>query len=323
MLIVLVFALIVFVLTLVVIELTLYAYRNYRYPDRAKVGKRLERLHKDKYDTTSTDITKKMTLSEVPALNDLLNRMNWVQSLERLRRQANASYPLGFYILLSLVLALTGFLAAMFFLPGNIMAMVLGLAIGAIPFMALRMMKKKRMEKFMDQLPEALDLIGRSLRAGHAFTSGMKMVSEQFVDPLGPEFGETLDQINFGVSVPDALRSLSLRVDCQDLKFFVVSVNLQRETGGNLSEIIENIARLIRERFKFFGKVRTLAAEGKLSAYILIGLPFAVMVVLSLVNPEYIRTLFTEPEGRTALYIAGVMMFAGIVFIRKMIKIRV
>ena len=316
-------AAIVFFMTLSIIELTLYAYRNFRYPDRAKISKRLSALSMDRYDGVSTDIMKKRVLSEVPALNELLNRFAWAESLENLRRQANAGYPLGFFLLLSIMMSSMGVLAGLFFFPGNNMFAILGFFSGALPVLNLRMKKKKRMDKFMNQLPEALDLIARSLRAGHAFTSGMKMTAEQFDDPLGPEFDETLDEINFGVSVYDALKNLTQRVDCPDLKFFVVSVNLQRETGGNLAEIIENIATLIRERFKFFGKVRTLSAEGKLSAYILIGLPFCVMILLSFVNPEYIQTLFTEPEGRTALYVAGGMMLAGIVMIRKMIRIRV
>jgi tight adherence protein B len=323
MLIALFTAVIFFAMALSVIELTLYAYRNFRYPDRATVKKRMAELSTPRYDGTTTKITKHYVLSEVPVVNDLLNRLDWAHSLERLRRQANAGYPLGFFILLTIVLFSFGILTGLFFFPGNVMAAILGGATGAFPFFILNRMKKKRMDKFMNQLPEALDLIARSLRAGHAFTSGMKMTAEQFNDPLGPEFEETIDEINFGVSVYDALTHLIERVDCPDLKFFVVSVNLQRETGGNLAEIIENIAHLIRERFKFFGKVRTLSAEGKLSAYILIGLPFLVVVALGLVNPEYIRTLVTEPEGRTAVTIAGGMMLAGIILIRRMIRIRV
>ncbi len=314
---------IAFVMALTIIELTLFAYRNIRYPDRQKIGKRLAALSSDNYEGLSPDILKKRTLSEVPVFNDILTNLSGAEALERLRRQANASYPLGFFILLALMLSFTGFLAGRFFFPENAAFAVVGFMTGAGPFVYLGVQKKKRMERFMNQLPEALDLIARSLRAGHAFTSGMKMVSEQFDDPLGPEFEETLDEINFGISVHDALKNLTDRVDCPDIKFFVVSVILQRETGGNLSEIIENIAHLIRERFKFFGKVRSLAAEGKLSAYILIGLPFCVILALSFINPTYIRTLFVEESGRKALYVAGAMMVAGIVMIRKMIRIRV
>src|SRR5208283_1574049 len=125
--------------------------------------------------------------------------------------------------------------------------------------------KKQRMKKFETQLPEALELVARTLRAGQAFSGGLGIVSEEFDDPIGTEFERTLDEINFGVSVGEALKNLTLRVDCPDLRFFVVSVSIQRESGGNLSEIIENIAHIVRERFKLMGKIRVLAAEGKMS----------------------------------------------------------
>ena len=147
------------------------------------------------------------------------------------------------------------------------------------------------MQRFEEQLPDALELIARSLKAGHAFSSGMKMVTDEFDDPVGTEFAKTLNEINFGVDVTEALKNLAKRVDCPDLNFFVISVILQKETGGNLAEILENIGHLIRERFKFYGRVRTLTAEGRLSAVVLIGLPFVIAFVIFLLNPEYIKIL--------------------------------
>ena len=131
------------------------------------------------------------------------------------------------------------------------------------------------MEKYERQLPEGMELIARALKAGHAFTSGMRMAADEFDDPLGPELDYTLDELNFGISMQDALNRMTTRVDCMDLKYFVVSVVLQRETGGNLAEIIETSARIIRLRFKFQGKVKTLVAEAKLSAIVLDLVPFA------------------------------------------------
>ena len=133
-----------------------------------------------------------------------------------------------------------------------------------------------RTEKFKKQMPDGLDLVARALKAGHAFSGGISMAAEEFDDPLGPEFAEMLDEINFGVSVPEALKNLTNRIECEELKYFVMGVILQRETGGNLAELIETLANLIREKFKFEGKVRTLSAEGKLSAIILSALPFLV-----------------------------------------------
>jgi len=154
------------------------------------------------------------------------------------------------------------------------------------------------MAKFEKQLPDALGLIARALRAGHAFTSGMKFAAEEFADPLGPYFKETLNEINFGVNVADALKNLAVQVECPDLRFFIVSVILQRETGGNLAEIIEGLSHLIRERFKFRGKVRSLSAEGRLTGKILVAIPLLLFFGLYLINPNYAGLLILDPLGR-------------------------
>jgi tight adherence protein B len=179
------------------------------------------------------------------------------------------------------------------------------------------------MQKFERQLPEGLDLIARALKAGHAFSSGLQLVADQFDDPMGSEFGETIDEINYGVSIPDALKNLCGRVDCQDLKYFVISVSLQRETGGNLAEILQNIARIIRERFKFQQNLKTLSAESRFSAVILVCLPFVIIGAISFMNPHYLRVLFTEPAGKIMLGSAGIMMMTGIIIMKKILKIQV
>lgn len=313
-----------FVIILVVIELCFYAYRNERYSDKAKIRKRLKGFDQTGIrETESFEVLKRHIYSDVPFLNRILHSLPNLEKLERLRLQANASYPLGFFILLSLVLAFSFFALGLFFSTGILNASILAAVGLCIPYVYLRTKRQKRMEKFERQLPEALDLIARSLRAGHAFTSGMKIAALEFDDPMGPELEETIDEINYGLSVQDALQSLSFRIDCPDLRFFIVSVILQRETGGNLAEIIEGISSLIRERFKFQGKVRTLAAEGKLSAIILIALPFFVVILLSFLNPEFLSVLFSEPAGRRALGVAGIMMVIGVFIIRRMVRLRV
>ena len=179
------------------------------------------------------------------------------------------------------------------------------------------------MRKFERQLPDALDLVARSLRAGHAFSGGLQMVADEFDDPLGIEFQRTVAQINFGLSTEQALKALANRVDCPDLKFFAVSVIIQRESGGNLAEILENISSLIRGRFKLRGKIRTLTAEGKLSAAILIGIPFFIAFALSFINPEYIRVLFTDATGKILVAAALIMMGLGVAWMTKMITLKV
>jgi tight adherence protein B len=179
------------------------------------------------------------------------------------------------------------------------------------------------MRKLQSQLPDGLDMIARALRAGHAFSTGMRLAADEFDDPLGTELAETLDEINFGVSVSDALANLAKRLDSPDIRYFVVSVLIQRTTGGNLAEILENIARLIRERIKFQGKVRVLSTEGKLSAVILIALPFIVVLLLRLLNPHYISLLWTDPAGRVMCGVAVIMMILGALVMKKIVNIEI
>jgi len=314
---------VLFLTSVFVIELVVYAYRTLRDPHRKIIRKRLKRLSSCEYESDSLDITRKRVLSKVPLFNAMLLHTPGVQALDRLLRQANVQQPLGVFVLLTAVLALGGYLASASLTINTLVPFGVAACLAAIPFLYVGWKKKKRMEKFQTQLPEGLDLIARALRAGHAFTSGMKLAADEFDDPLGPEFTDTLDEINFGVSVSDALKNLASRADCPDLRYFVVSVILQRETGGNLAEIMESIAHIIRERFKFRGKVRTLSAEGKLSAIVLVAIPFFIVAVLRFTSPQYISALFSEPAGRIMGAVALVLMVMGIFVMKRMVSIKV
>ncbi len=313
----------IFIVSVLIIELLFYSFRTIRNPDRTKIRKKLKKLSISSQETEASDLLRKRTLSEVPLLNRILLRITMIERLDRLRSLANAQLPTGFFILLALLFAGVSFLVFYLMKIYLILNVFLGICIGTFPFLYLYIKKNKRMRKFQTQLPEALDLMARSLRAGHAFSTGMKLAAEEFEDPLGPEFSLTLDEINFGLGVPEALTNFVNRVECQDLNFFVVAVILQRETGGNLAEIMESIAHLIRERFKLFGKIRTLAAEGKLSMWVLLALPFFIIGALFVVNPEYIKILFIEPVGRIMCGIALFMMFIGYLVMRRMVNIEV
>lgn len=313
----------IFVSIVLLIEGGYFAFRSIRKPEVKRVRRRLRGLSPEGYGEEAIDIMRKRTLSEVPWLNRLLSRFQWTDRMNRLLEQAGTQRPLGFFILLSLLLAAVGF-SGVSWITSNYLISIPGAAFLALmPFFYIYSKKKRRMQKFQRQLPEALDLIARSLKAGHAFSGGLKMVVDEFDDPVSTEFGTTLDEINFGVGVNDALKNLSNGVDCPDLKFFVISVIIQRETGGNLAEILENIAYLIRERFKLQGHIKTLSAEGRLSAAILIALPFIAAFALSLINPDYIGTLFTDPIGRIMVVFAITMMIIGFFVMRRIIEIRV
>jgi len=313
----------IFIASVLIIELLFYSFRAIRNPDRTRIRKKLKKISTSSQESEATDLLRKRTLSEIPLLNQILLRITMIERLDRLRYLANARLPAGFFILLAFLFASVGFLGFYLTKRNLILSVLTGMCAGTFPFLYLYIKKNMRMKKFQAQLPEALDLMARSLRAGHAFSTGMKLAAEEFEDPLGSEFSATLDEINFGLGVPDALTNFVNRVECQDLNFFVVAVILQRETGGNLAEIMENIAHLIRERFKLYGKIRTLAAEGNLSMYVLLALPFFILGALMVVNSNYIMTLFTEPAGRVMCGVALFMMLIGSLVMRRMVKIDV
>ena len=312
-----------FIVLVIVVELLIYGYKNMRSPNRAKIRKRLRKSVYAEDNQGGTDILRKRVLSEIPFLNRLLLKTPGILKLDNLISQANATYPIGFFILLALFLAVLGFLVGNTVIKNRLLAVMLMFLCGSFPFLYLLILKQKRTEKFKKQLPEALDLMSRALKAGHAFTNGLKLAADEFNDPLGPEFAEVLDEINFGVSVSNALRNLAKRVECPEIKYFVVGVILQRETGGNLAELMGILAFLIREKFKFQGKVRTLSAEGRLSAFILIALPFGIAGWMRFSNPKYLDPLLTDPIGKIMIIGAAIMMVFGIIVMKKIVDIEV
>jgi tight adherence protein B len=313
--------LIIFVVTVSIIELILYSRRMITRPDRQYVKRRLKQLPAQKQEAVLNSILREDAFSDVPFLNRVLKHFSFIHKLKRLKEQANAQYSVSFFLLFSLTLAVVGGILASVFGAG-IPGLVFMIGAGAcLPWAFLMIKKRKRMERFRHQLPEAMELIARSLKAGHAFSSGLKLAADQMEDPISIEFAATIHEINFGVSVSDALRHMAERVDCADLQIFVVSVIMQRETGGNLAEIMESNARIIRERFKFYNHVRTLSAEGRLSGMVLFMLPIVVFLAIQLVNPEYMKVMYTSSLGQNLLWTAGIMMVVGMLVIKRMVVI--
>jgi len=316
-------AITIFILTLALIEGAYYALRKIRSGEKREVLRRLRGYPTKEYEREIIDIMRKSMLSEVPWLNRMLLSIRWTDKLSRMIEQSGTESTLGVFILLSIVLASGGFVIGLWLASNALLSLIIAFFLGVFPFLYIYLKKKRRMEKFQRQLPDALDLIARALKAGHAFTGGLKMVGDEIEEPVGTEFEKTLHEINFGSGVPEALKNLDQRVDCPDLRFFIISVIIQRETGGNLAEILGKISYLIRERFKLQSRVQVLASEGKLSAIILIAIPFVVALALSVLNPGYIRTLFTDPIGKALVAFALLMMVLGIIVMKRMIEIRV
>lgn len=316
----------VFLLVVLVVTGGFYLAKTSWDPELQRIKAKLRAISPEASGDEELDLTRKRLLSDMPWLHRFLttlrHRIHIVEKLDRLLMQANIQKSLGLFFLIAAVIGIAAFLlvgqAA-----GYMVALPVSVFLAMAPFFYIQFKKNKRMKKFESQLPEALDLVARALKAGHAFSGGLYMVAQEFDDPIGPEFAKTLDEINFGVGVPEAMKGLMNRVDCPDLRFFVVSVILQRTTGGNLAEILENIGMLIRERFKLMDRVRTLSAEGKLSATILIALPFVVAIVLSFISPDHVKFLIFDQTGRFITVGIIINMIIGSLFMRKIIRIKV
>lgn len=271
----------------------------------------------------AADLVKRHEMSGLRWLDIFLSRQAWSRRMDKMLDQADIKAPLGVFVMLAVIFACTGYLAASLYSGNVVVRLAVALGLGFLPFKWIAMRKAARMKEFERQLPEALELVGRALKAGHTFSSGMGMVVSEFADPIRIEFQKTMDEINFGMGVTVALDNLMDRVDCPDLNFFVVSVKIQNETGGNLAEIVGNIAWLIRERLKLKGRIRVLSAEGRMAAWVLCLLPMAVCGAVQVINPGYMSQLFTDPFGMVLVYLASGLMTMGVLVIRKMVRIEV
>jgi tight adherence protein B len=300
------------------IEGSYLVYKALRNPERQRIRRHLHDLSARSSLSATVDITRKSILSDTPWLHRLLSAIPLMQPLGRLVEQANSPYRLSVFLVLSLVLFFVGLLLLQ--KPFDIAG---GVGLGLVPFTYLFVQKRRRLKRFEQQLAEALDFIARALKAGHTFNLGMKMVGDEFLPPIGTEFAKAVDEINFGGGVQEALENLSYRIDCAELRFFVTALMVQRETGGNLAEVIERTSSLIRQRFALLGRIRVLAAEGKLSAVILIALPFFIASASYVLNRDYLMTLFTEPLGKRLVVSACLLMALGTLIIMRMVRIKV
>ena len=268
-------------------------------------------------------VRKSRVLSNVLWLDSLLRNIPFLQKIDRILLQSNLQYPLGVFFLSSILLAFFGYGVTSYITGNTLFSVLAAVVLSIIPFFCILMKRNFRMKKFEKQLPGALDMVARSLKAGHAFTGGLQMVAEEFDDPIGGEFAIVIEEFNFGVGIKEALIKLTERIDCPDLKFLTIAVTIQRETGGDLAEILENIASLIRERFKLHDKILTLSGEGRISAKVLIAIPFGLGIWFYLSNPGYIKILLFDPIGQKLIFIAVIMMAVGIFTMKKLISIKV
>ena len=274
-------------------------------------------------DADEPGLVKRHTQGLLPGVDRLVANMRAGSWLAALIEQAGVRTTPSSIMGMSIVAgAAAGFVAAMFtpLWYARIAAGVLG---SGLPIAYLSFRRSKRMRAFEEMFPEALDLLSRALRAGHAFQSAMGMVADGLKEPVGPEFKKTFDQQNFGLPLRDALIQMSERVPILDVRFFVTAVMIQRDTGGNLSEILDNLAHVVRERFKIKRQVRVHTAHGRFTATVLLSLPPALALVLRYINPEHMQVLFTNKMGQTMLITVLIMQVVGFLWIRKVIRIEV
>jgi len=295
--------------------------------DEQRVKERLQSWTERPDLNKTPDLIVKETYSEIPWLNALLAKLRerqYTARLAKLHDQAKSPYSLAVYLLASALLAIFGGLMGSRAIIGQPFIMLGCAGAGMVmPWGHLYYRKWRRLGEIQRQLPDALELIGRALRAGHALFVGMKMVGSEMRDPIAGEFQRGFDEISMGVSVPESLSHMADRVELMDVKFFVTSVNIQRETGGNLAEIVDSLGRLIRKRFELKKKVRALSADGRISAIVLMSLPFGMALIFYFINPEYLMPLFTDPMGQSMVAGAAIMMILGGIVMKKMIAIKV
>jgi tight adherence protein B len=314
----------VFLAVVLLIEGMYLTWNSAKGPEAERVARRLRMMSAGGHaGGDSHSMIKQRMLSETPMFQRLLLQMPRVSQVDRLLEQSGMTWTVSDLVVLSLISpVLVGGLLLFLRLPLFIILPVMLFSI-AIPLLVVLRAKNKRLTKVDTQLPDALDLIGRALRAGHAFPTAMKMVGDEMNAPIADEFKATFDEVNFGISMNDALMNLATRVPSTDLRYFVIAVLIQRETGGNLAELLDNISKIIRERLKLLGQIRVLSAEGKMSAWVLGLLPFVTALLIQLTNPEFLAVLYTDPAGRKMVATALVMMFLGVLAMRKIIRIRV
>ena len=316
-------AVLVFVAVLLLLESLYLMWRSYKGPEAMKLKTRLHALSATHDRTAQTQLLRQRMLSELPMMERLLQSMPRMRGLDRIILQSGLNWTVSKLLLTCAVVGIVGLIAMLMGAHQSwLVSAAAGMVLGATPLMYVYYRRGQRLAKLERQLPEALDLITRALRAGHAFSSALKMAGEEMAEPVAGEFSTVHDEVNFGVSLEQALGHLSERVPLTDLRYFVVAVLIQRESGGNLTEILANLSRLIRERLKLMGKVRVLSSEGRMSAWILCLMPFFLAGVMNLVNPGFMGPLWKDPIGITIVKYMLTLMLIGVVIMRRIIKIR-
>lgn len=318
----------IFILTFLTVTLVLLAVWMMASGDSTQevVRRRMEAVRKAERRgevSLGLKLVRDEMMSSVPVVNRLMMQWQWSVRLQEYVWQAGLKMKVGKLVLLSAVLGMGAFVISGRFFPQIWIQLAFGLGLIGIPLVFVAWKRGRRLRQFEESFPEALDLLGRAVRAGHAFTTGLEMIGKESAEPVAGEFRTTFEEQNFGLPLRDTLLNLTERVPIVDVRFFVTALLVQKETGGNLAEILDGLSRVVRDRFRIYREVRVRTAQGRLTAGILIALPIFMMCVLSVMNPAYVGVLFTDPKGPMILAVAALMQVIGSAILWKIIHIEV
>jgi tight adherence protein B len=292
---------------------------------RALLNERLSEAIRSSAHSSDVEVqlAREELLSEIPWLNRSLLKLEITARLKRMIDQADLHVTVMRLVLFSGTAAALGFLAASMITVSLPLKGLFGFIAGALPFLYVISKRKKRLKRFLQLLPDALDLMSRGLSAGHAFTEALQMVAQEMPEPIATEFRKTYDEQNLGLSLKLALENLVQRVPLLDLRMCVTAIMIQRETGGNLSELLEKVAYTIRERFRIMEDLKTLTLSSRWSAWLLCALPIFLAIYMSVMNPSYMEVMWRDPRGHNLLFIAAIMQILGMLMVQKIMKIKI
>jgi tight adherence protein B len=292
---------------------------------RARLQKRLAEalLHSSHTEDVEVILARNELLSEIPWINRSLVRVQAALQLKRLLDQADLHITPSRLLMFAVMAGMMAALATSVFVSSLLMMGVSGLFAAMLPFIHVWWKRKARFDAFLEHLPDALDLMSRALSAGHAFSEALHMVASEMPEPIATEFRKTYEEQNLGLSLKLALENLTQRIPLLDLRMCVTAVMIQRETGGNLAEILEKVAHTIRERFRIMGDLKTLTTSSRMSAWLLCGLPIFVTFIITAMNPEYMSILWRDTRGHYLIATALFLQLTGMLIVRKILRIKI
>ncbi len=292
---------------------------------RAKVNQRLVDVLAFSASSANPDVQIARTdlMSEIPFFNRFLGNLPSATRLKLVIEQADLHLTVSRLILFSGIAAILAFLATSWVTDLLPLQLIFGIIAGCVPYLHVLWKRKKRLNKFLADFPDTLELMSRALAAGHAFTETLKMISEEMPDPIAMEFRRTYEEHNLGLSSKLALENLVTRIPLLDLRICVTAVQIQRETGGNLGEILEKVAHTIRDRFRIQEDLKTLTSQSRISAWLLCAMPILIAIAATILNPDYMSVFWNDPRGHKLIMVAVGMQIIGMLMVRKIINIKI